>query len=67
MSTAMKRLSYLWGVLATRIFHLVEDSSGATEIQLAIFTGENARRIEAALAQLLIGGLLIRCPVYPSA
>lgn len=28
-----------------------------TELQLAIFTGENARRIEAALAQLIRGGL----------
>ncbi len=64
VSTAMRRLSYLRGVLATRIFHLVEDFSGVTELQLAIFTGENNRRIEAALAQLLMGGLLIRCPVF---
>lgn len=64
VSTAMRRLSYLRGVLATRIFHLVEDFSGATELQLAIFTGDNARRIKAALAQLVRGGLLIRYPVY---
>ena len=64
VSTAVKRLSHLRGVLATRIFHLVEDFSGVTELQLAIFTGEKARRIEVALAQLAIGGLLIRCPVY---
>ena len=51
-------------MLATSIFHLVEDFSGATELQLAIFTGENARTIEAALAQLVRGGLLIRHPVY---
>ena len=64
MSTAVRRLSYLKGVLTTKVFHLVEEFSGVTEPQLRTFTGESTRRIEAALAQLMEGELLVRFPVY---
>ena len=64
LSTAVRRLSYLKGVLATKLFHLAEEFSGVTEPQLRTFTGESTRRIAAALAQLMEGGLLVRYPVY---
>ena len=64
VSAAVRRLSHLRGVLATRVFHRIEDFSGVTEPQLMMFTGEKADRIAAALDQLMKGTLLDRCPVY---
>ena len=64
LSAAVQRLSHLRGVLATRVFHLVEEFSGVTESQLRTFTGAKPERIEAALTQLRKGGLLVRYPVY---
>ena len=64
LSAAMRRLSHLRGVLATRVFQLAEDFSGVTELQMAKFTGEKLDRIEAAIAQLVEGNLLLRYPIY---
>ena len=64
LSAAMQRLSHLRGVLATRVFHLAEDFSGVTELQMATFTGEKLDRIEAAIAQLMAGNLFVRYPIY---
>ncbi len=63
-SATVHRLSHLKGVLATEAFHLVEMYSGVTEPQFRTFTGESTRRIDATLAQLMAGDLLVRRPVY---
>ena len=63
-STAMRRLSYLRGKGVTQVFHLIEEFSGVTEPHLARFTGEKLSRVEAAIDQLMLGGLLVRHPVY---
>ena len=64
LSAAVQRLSHLKGVLVTKVFHLMEEFSGVTEPQLITFTGVGSKRIEAALAQLMKGNLLVRYPVY---
>ena len=65
VSVPMRRLSCLRGVLANRIFELIEEFSGVTDLQLAIFTSEKMSRIEATISQLMDGNLLVRHPLYP--